>query len=307
MSKNRLNPHDRFTKAMMTNKKVVREFFEVYLPDNIKSILDFSSMQPQRDSFVDDKLRLQIADLLYEVKFNGEAGFIYLLLEHASTPDKMLPFRMAKYMMAIMDQHLKKTQSGRLPFIYPLILYTGDKPYPYSMDLWDMFGSEKDLAKETMMNPYPLIDLTQVSDDELKKYLWFGTMGLMLKHVHDADILPLFRNHFQIFRKLEKEGGEEYIYTILSYVVEAAEVSSKEEFLQAIKQLESVNEEKVMTIVEQLKPEVYKRGIEKGKLEAFKAITLALNLFKEGKSVTQIAEATELSLLELEDLKKQVH
>ena len=74
-----------------------------------------------------------------------------------------------------------------------------------------------------------------------------------------------------------------------------------------------------MTIVEQLKPEVYKRGIEKGiqqgiekgiekgKLEAFKAITLALNLFKEGKSVTQIAEATELSLLELEDLKKQVH
>jgi len=30
MSKNRLNSHDRFTKAMMSNKKVVREFFEVH-------------------------------------------------------------------------------------------------------------------------------------------------------------------------------------------------------------------------------------------------------------------------------------
>jgi hypothetical protein len=43
-------------------------------------------------------------------------------------------------------------------------------------------------------------------------------------------------------------------YTVISYVVEAGEVSDKEEFLQTIKKLESINEEKVMTIVEQLKP-----------------------------------------------------
>lgn len=311
MSKNRLNPHDRFTRAMMTNQKVIREFFESHLPDNIKNVLDFSSILPQKDSFVDDKLRLQIADLVYEVKFNGSPGFIYLLLEHASTPDKLLPFRMIKYMLAIMDQHLKKTQSGKLPFIYPLILYTGDKPYPYSMDLWDMFGSEKDLAKETMMNPYPLIDLTQVSDDELKKYLWFGTMALILKHVHDSDILPLFKSQLQVFRTLEKEGEEEYLYTVISYVVEAAEVSNKEEFLEAIKQLESVSEEKVMTIAEQFRQEGFKKGIEKGiekgKLETFKAITLALHLFKEGKSLIQTSEATGLPVKELEEIKKKIH
>ena len=160
------------------------------------------------------------------------------------------------------------------------------------MDLWDMFGSEKDLAKETMMNPYPLIDLTQVSDDELKKYLWFGTIALILKHVHDSDILPLFKSQLQVFRTLEEEGEEEYLYTVISYVVEAAEVSNKEEFLEAIKQLESVSEEKVMTIAEQFRQEGFKKGIEKGKLETFKAITLALHLFKEGKSLIQTSEAT---------------
>ena len=103
MPRNRLNPHDRFTRTMMTNQKVVREFFEVHLPKNIKNILDFSSIQPLKDSFIGDKLRLKIADLLYEVEFNGETGFIYILLEHASTPQEILPFRMLKYMTKIMD------------------------------------------------------------------------------------------------------------------------------------------------------------------------------------------------------------
>ena len=65
----------------MTNKTVVREFFEVHLPENIKNILDFSSIEPPKNSFIDDKLRLKIADLLYEAKFNGETRFVYLLLD----------------------------------------------------------------------------------------------------------------------------------------------------------------------------------------------------------------------------------
>ena len=99
----------------------------------------------------------------------------------------------------------------------------------------------------------------------------------------------------------------------MSYVVEAAEVSNKEEFLQTIKQLESVNEEKIMTLVEQLKPEVYKRGIEKGIEKGIKrgiekaSYKIAFNFLKLGLSLEQISQATELSLSELEDIKKQIH
>jgi predicted transposase YdaD len=69
----------------MINKTVVREFFEVHLPENIKNILDFSSIEPQKDSFINDKLRLKIADLLYEAQFNGETEFVYLLLDNLFT------------------------------------------------------------------------------------------------------------------------------------------------------------------------------------------------------------------------------
>src|SRR3546814_1560203 len=96
MTKSRISPHDRYIRSMMTNPKVIQEFFESNLPQEIKEVIDFSSITPRKDSFIDDKLRLQIADILFSVKFRGELGYLYLLLEHASTPDMMLPFRMLK-------------------------------------------------------------------------------------------------------------------------------------------------------------------------------------------------------------------
>lgn len=83
----------------MTNPKVAEEFFKANLPAHIKKAIDFSSINLQKESFIDDNLKLQIADLLYSVKFNGQPGFLYLLLEHASKPDPLLSFRMLKYMV----------------------------------------------------------------------------------------------------------------------------------------------------------------------------------------------------------------
>jgi hypothetical protein len=124
-----------------------------------------------------------------------------------------------KYMTAIMDHHLTKTASQKLPVIYPLILYTGEQPFKHSMDLFDLFGSEKTLAKDILTNPYQLIDLTQVSDDVLKQYLWFGTAALVAKHIQDQDILPTLREILSILKILEKEGEESYIYVRHSYAV----------------------------------------------------------------------------------------
>jgi len=109
MAQNKLYPHDRLTRALMGNSKVIEEFFKKNLPEKIKKVIDFSSMELCKESFIDDSLRLKCVDLLYEAKFNGKPGFLYLLIEHASKPDSLLPFRMSKYVMAIMEEHLKTT------------------------------------------------------------------------------------------------------------------------------------------------------------------------------------------------------
>jgi len=164
-------PHDRFFRSMMADNKVIQEFFEQNLPVNIRGIIDFDSISPQKDSFIDDHLRLQIADLLYSVEFNGQLGYLYLLVEHQSTPSELMPFRVLKYMVAIMEHHLNKTGKNQLPIIYPLIIYNGHRKYNYSTDLFDLFGDKKELAQDILWKPYNLIDLSKIPDKKLRDSL----------------------------------------------------------------------------------------------------------------------------------------
>lgn len=252
--------------------KNCRRVLSKNLPEKIKKIVDFSSLELKKESFIDDHLKLQIADMLFSVNFSGNPGFLYLLVEHASTPNPLLPFRMLKYIIAVMDDHLKRTNTRTLPFVYPLVLYTGKKPYPYSMDFFDLFSSEeKMLAKETLHAPYPLIDLSQAPDEELRKYLWFGSMALLLKHIHDPDILPFFKSFLDFLKTLEKQGETRYIYTVISYMAIAGKIPHTEDFLEVVQQLETVNEEETMkTIAESLNLDVYKIGFESGRKEEIK-------------------------------------
>ncbi len=270
----RLSPHDRFTRSLMTNSKVAEEFFKTNLPEHIKNAIDFSSLELKKESFIDDNLRLQIADLLYSVEFNGHPGFLYVLLEHASTDDRFLPFRMHKYVTAIMDHHLKKKENMTLPLVYPIILYTGKKSYAYSMDLFDLFSEkERDLAKEIFTSPYHLIDLTKVSDKELKQYIWFGTMGLTLKHIHDSNIIPFFESIIDVLKELEKRGESSYIYTVITYMAGIGTVPDQEEFFKTVKKLESVNKEKIMsTLVDHLQSELLDRARKQAFEEASKQL-----------------------------------
>ena len=58
---------------MMSNDKVIREFFDTNLPQTIKDCVDLTTIIPQRESFTDDKLKLQIADLLCAVDVQGKS------------------------------------------------------------------------------------------------------------------------------------------------------------------------------------------------------------------------------------------
>jgi predicted transposase/invertase (TIGR01784 family) len=303
---------------MMTNPKVSQEFFRKNLPEHIKKTINFSSIELKKESYIDDKLKLQITDLLYSVHFNGREGFLYLLLEHASTPDRFLPFRMYRYVSAIMEDHLKNKENKTLPLVYPMILYTGKKPYTHSMSFFDLFlENERELAKEIFTSPYHLIDLTQVSDEELKQYMWFGTMALVLKHIRDSNIVPFFKSIVEILKELEKRGEEAYIYTVITYMAGTGEVPEKSEFFETTKKLESVNEEKIMsTLVEQLQPELFDLAVKQAYEKACEQLRpkflqegrqeerkeMAKVFLSKGVSIDIIAEATKLSEKEIKKL-----
>jgi predicted transposase YdaD len=52
---------------------------------------DLRTLTPKPNSFIDEKLKAQEADLVYSVQINGEEGYFFILCEHQSYPDKMMP------------------------------------------------------------------------------------------------------------------------------------------------------------------------------------------------------------------------
>lgn len=325
---NFLSPHDRFFRSAMANPKVAREFFEQYLPLNIKSVLNFDAIKLKKDSFIDDKLKQQICDLLFAAEFNNRSGYLYLLVEHQSSPQKLMPLRVLKYMLAIIDHHLTTTKSERLPVIYPMIFYNGKKKYNYSTDIFDLFDEDRDLAQSILLKPYQLIDTNKLSDEELKRFLYSGMLARLMKHIFEEDFLPIFENVAIDLRYLENKGEFGYIYTIFSYIFEAGRINDLNKFRKVVRaELPMINEEKIMTLAEicrqegkQLglkeglqkglqdgKQQGLQEGLQKGKHDALQSIMVAIELIKQNFSIKEIARSTNLSVAEIEKIKKKIN
>ena len=271
----------------------------------------------QNESHIDDKLKLQVTDLLYYAEFSGKPGYIYVLVEHQASPHKLMAFRLIKYMIAIMEDHLKKTGDDILPVIYPCIFYTGNRKYNYSTDIFDLFGGNKELARSILLQPYQLIDLTKISDEKLKEFLRYGVMARTMKHIYEKDFLVFLRDMIGDLKAVQGFGEMDYIYTVLSYIVQAGEIRDQQEFIEIVETgLTKINKGDIMTLADQFRQEGEQKGRQEGILLGLEQgmekgvekgkINVAINLFRNGMDIAQVAKFTGLSVWDVEQLKGKI-
>ncbi len=98
--------HDQIFRKAMENPLVAHESFDAHLPKHIKDLVDFTSLEMDNTTFVEPNLRDTISDVLFYTKFGKQDGYLYLLVEHQSSPDHFMAFRLFKYMMNICDRYL---------------------------------------------------------------------------------------------------------------------------------------------------------------------------------------------------------
>ena len=164
-------PHDKIIKTSLSNPAVSREFFDRLLPDKIRQLVDLDYLHLENNSFIDDDMKASACDLLFTTKFAGRPGYLYALVEHQHLPDPMMPVRLWEYVSRIWRIHRKQHPNEPLPVIYPMLFYSGDKPYIEPMDLIKMFAkADQDLAREVLYNPFQLIDLTQSKPADFEQH-----------------------------------------------------------------------------------------------------------------------------------------
>lgn len=76
-----------------------------------------------------------------------------------------MAFRMMRYSIAAMQNHLDAGYK-ELPLVIPMLFYHGCRsPYPYSLCWLDEFA-EPAIARKIYSSAFPLVDITVVPDDD---------------------------------------------------------------------------------------------------------------------------------------------
>ena len=141
------------------------------LPANLWESMDWQSLKLLDGTFLDDAPRESDSDLLYEAA-HGESGqrvWLYLLLEHQSTPDPWMRFRLLKYCCRIWEAGIRDGDgTTELRPIVPLVFYQGSRGWTHSTEFADLFP---EVAQEWPWVPrfeHLLLDQTNVGPDEVE-------------------------------------------------------------------------------------------------------------------------------------------
>jgi recombination-promoting nuclease RpnB len=306
------NAHDQFFRNAMSNKKVAREFLKTWLPADLCKLVDFNHLEIQPRSYINDLRQESEVDVLFKTIIDGKEAYLYLLLEHQSTPDPLMPFRLLKYTCNIIDQHLKKYGKDKIPLIYPIVVYHGKRKYPFSTNIADLVDAPKELVEQYFLKPFQLIDLGQIDDEKLKQHAWSGVMEFVLKHIFARDILPYLNDIAQNLHYLNEIGGREYIEIVLQYLLERGELSDEKSFFELVDtKISHEVGEKIMSLAERLREKGRLEGKLEGKLEGRlegkleEKLEIANSMLDAGSDPFFVAKVTGLSLDKIKALKNR--
>lgn len=103
--------------------------------------LDFTTLEIVSGSYVSDDLRGREDDVIWRVKCRHSWIYVYLLIEFQSTIDRYMAVRLITY-MGLLYQDLIKTKQltadKRLPPIFPVVLYNGEKCWNAATELKEL-------------------------------------------------------------------------------------------------------------------------------------------------------------------------
>lgn len=257
-------PHDAVFKQFLMHPETAQDFMELHLPVSLQTMCDYSTLKLECGNFVEETLRPYFSDVLYSLKVADQDAYIYVLIEHQSSPDQYMAFRLLRYGIAAMQRHLDAGHK-KLPLVVPVLFYAGKRsPYPYTTSLLDVFYDPKQ-AEYFYKSQFVLVDVTVIPDDEIVHHRRMAALTLIQKHIFQRDLSPLFK---QLNKILTVEAiTRQQLVSLINYLLKTGEAFDAKTFVVELAHKLPKHEDDLMTIAEQLEEIGRKRGLEEGRLE----------------------------------------
>ena len=133
--------HDTGYKLLFSHSEMVRDLITGFVPGDWVREADFSTLTPEKASFVSDDEKERHDDLVWRVRLRDRWLWVYLLLEFQSTPDPWMAVRLMVYVGLLAQDLIRRgdARAGRLPPVLPIVLYNGGPAWTPPMDVADCF------------------------------------------------------------------------------------------------------------------------------------------------------------------------
>ena len=287
-------PHDAVFKRFLGHPATARDFLDIWLPESLRALCNLNTLKLESGSFVEEDLRASYSDVLWSLQTTKGRGYIYALIEHQSSPDAHMAFRLMRYAIAAMQRHLDAGHKT-LPLVVPILFYHGvASPYPFSLCWLDEFD-DPETARRLYGATFPLVDITVVSDDEIMQHRRMALLELVQKHIRERDLMLLVDKLAVLLVK--EHANDSQIETLFNYLLQSGSATRFEAFIRKLAGRVPLHKERLMTIAECLRESGRKEGKMEGKLD--EALRIAHAMLEKGIDRDLVLLITGLSIDEL--------
>jgi hypothetical protein len=216
---------------------------------------------------------------------DGRAAYLYLLFEHQSEPDRLMAFRLLRYLVRILERHQGEHPGNhRLPAVLPLVLHHGKGGWTEPVELVDLYDLDPaELAACRDHLPafrFVLDDLARVPDEQIRRRPTTARAkltSLAFKHGRQsADLAQrLPRWDGEARGVVAEPQGRDTLGAIVRYILDVSPHVTPEQLVAAWKPAAGdIVEEVAVTYVEKARAEGRERGLSEGRAVEARAALL---------------------------------
>ena len=290
------DPHDTIFKTSFSDKANAIDLINGTFPKEIVENLKLETLTLDSTTYIDRKLKKYYSDLVYTCKYKNTDILITLLFEHKSYLPEFPHVQLLRYILNIQEHSISNT--NKLIFTLPVVFYHGKDTWK-KRSFSEYFNIKDDFLLKFIPNfDYLVIDLSGYSNDDIKQKITGQLLKILMqimKYSHNENILN--ENLEKIFKigklYIEEPKGLIFFEKIIRYLYEIDDNLDVDKLMEIVKE----NDDKAGGVIMSTATKL----IEKGKITEKKEV--ATRLLKKGVDILIISEATNLSILEIKNLK----
>ena len=288
--------HDKLFKQILINKNEAANLINIALKARYK--VNSDKLEIYNKEYISKMFEKMETDMVYKI----EEKKTYIIIEHQSTFDRSMPFRIIQYKAEILRNTIEKDKFKNVKYKYPrviaIVLYTGIRKWKIKnmAELQIPLEGYKEEKEE-----YILIDNHNYKEEKLleSKYM-LGKAMLIERQKDENGIIEILKKISKKMKQKTENEKRELFNIILQYVL--LSINNKE-LTEKINKLfkDKKGDENDMLHATKILNEAFDKREEKGKKEE-KSIT-AKKLLSKKMKIEFISEITGLTKEEIESLK----